>query len=135
MLLHLTVTFLLAEGPDEDVFVGRAAELARLADVLARVRRGQPWLVTIEGESGVGKTALARRGLAAAGLPAWWAQADPAEADLEYGIVGQLVAGAGRRALARYPLLDGEAVRASPFAVGAQLLGLVGERLGAGPVA
>jgi len=53
MLLHLTVTFLLAEGPEEDVFVGRAAELDRLADVVARVRRGQPWLVTIEGESGV----------------------------------------------------------------------------------
>ena len=36
MLLHLTVTFLLAEGPEEDVFVGRAAELAGLADVMAR---------------------------------------------------------------------------------------------------
>jgi len=117
------------------VFVGRAAELAGLADVLARVRGGQPWLVTIEGESGAGKTALARRGLAAAGLAAWWARGDPAETDLEYGIVGQLAAGAGRAALARYPLLAGEAVRAAPFAVGAQLLGLVGDRLGAGPVA
>ena len=133
-LLHWIVTFLFAGGPGEDVFVGRTAELAQLADVLARVRRGQPWLVTIEGESGVGKTALARRGLAAAGLTAWWARADPAEADLEYGIIGQLVAGAGRRALARYPLLAGE-VRSSPFAVGAQLLGLVGDELGAGPVA
>ena len=75
MLLHLTVTFLLAEGPEEDVFVGRAAELARLADVVARVRRGQPWLVTIEGESGVGKTALARRSLAwPAGLRVLWAR-------------------------------------------------------------
>ena len=117
------------------MFVGRAAELAGLADVLARVRGGQPWLVTIEGESGAGKTALARRGLAAAGLAAWWARGDPAETDLEYGIVGQLAAGAGRAALARYPLLAGEAVRAAPFAVGAQLLGLVGDRLGAGPVA
>ena len=64
-LLSWIVTFLLAGGPEEDVFVGRAAELARLADVVARVRGGQPWLVTIEGESGVGKTTLARRGLAA----------------------------------------------------------------------
>ena len=38
--------------------------------VLARVRGGQPWLVTIEGESGAGKTALARRALAEAGLAA-----------------------------------------------------------------
>jgi DNA-binding CsgD family transcriptional regulator len=129
------VTFLLAGGPGEDVFVGRAAELAGLAEVLARVRGGQPWLVTIEGDSGAGKTALARRGLAAAGVTAWWARGDPAEADLEYGIIGQLVAGAGRAALAGYQLLAGEVVRASPFAVGAQLLGLVGDRLGAGPVA
>jgi antitoxin (DNA-binding transcriptional repressor) of toxin-antitoxin stability system len=120
------VTFLLAGGPEEDVFVGRAAELAQLADVLARVRRGQPWLVTIEGESGVGKTALARHGLAAAaGLTAWWARAD-----LEYGIVGQLVAGAARRALARYPLLAGEMVRSSPLAVGCQATSVV--RTGSG---
>ena len=135
MLLHLTVTFLLAEGPEEDVFVGRAAELARLADVVARVRRGQPWLVTIEGESGVGKTALARRSLASSGLTVLWAWADLGEADVEYGIIGQLVRGVDRRMLTRYPLLAGDAVRSSPFAVGAQLLGVVGDRQGAGPVA
>src|SRR5215831_10541290 len=136
MLLHLTVTFLLAEGPEEDVFVGRAAELARLADVLARVRRGQPWLVTIEGESGVGKTALARRSLvSSAGLTVLWARADLGEADVEYGIIGQLVRGVDRQMLARYPLLAGGAVRSSPFAVGAQLLGVVGDQQGAGPVA
>jgi DNA-binding CsgD family transcriptional regulator len=130
------VTFLLAGGPEADVFVGRAAELAGLADVLARVRRGQPWLVTIEGESGVGKTALARRGLAAAaGLTAWWARADPGEADLEYGIIEQLLRSVDRRVLARYPLLAGDLVRSSPFAVGAQLLGIVGDEQDAGPVA
>jgi len=136
MLLHLTVTFLLAGGPEEDVFVGRAAELARLADVVARVRRGQPWLVTIEGESGVGKTALARHSLASSsGLTVLWAWADLGEADVEYGIIGQLARGVDRRMLARYPLLAGDAVRSSPFAVGAQLLGVVGDRQGAGPVA
>src|SRR5215468_10345059 len=89
-----SMTFLLAGGPEGDVFVGRKAELARLADVLARVRHGEPWLVTIEGESGVGKTALARRCLAAApGQTAWWARADPGEADLEYGVIGQLLRG------------------------------------------
>src|SRR5215472_10543707 len=94
------MTFLLAGRPEGDVFVGRKAELARLADALARVRQGEPWLVTIEGESGVGKTALARRSLtSSAGLIALWARADPGEADLEYG-PGRLGPGraGGRRA-------------------------------------
>ena len=135
-LLHWIVTSLLPGGPEEDVFVGRKAELAELADVVARARDGQPWLVTIEGESGVGKTALARRALAAAtGLTALWARADPGEADVEYGIIGQLMRGVDRRALARYPSLAGEVVRSSPFAVGAQMLGMIGDQQGAGPVA
>jgi DNA-binding CsgD family transcriptional regulator len=132
----LIVTFLLAGGPGEDVFVGRRAELARLADVLARVRQGQPWLVTIEGESGVGKTALARRSLASStGLTALWARADPTEADLDYGIIEQLARGVERQVLARYPLLAGDVAGSSPFAVGAQLLGVIGDQQRAAPVA
>ena len=50
-----------------DVFVGRTAELARMAEVIARVEAGQPWLVAVEGDPGVGKTALVRRGLAVRG--------------------------------------------------------------------
>ena len=135
-LLHLIVTSLRPGGPEEDVFVGRKAELVLLADVMARVRDGQPWLVTIEGESGVGKTALARRFLAAeTGLTVLRARADPGEADLEYGIIEQLARGVDPRALAGYPLLLGEAARSSPFAVGAQVLGMIGDRQGAGPVA
>jgi DNA-binding CsgD family transcriptional regulator len=135
-LLNLIVTFVLAGGPEEDVFIGRKAELAQLADVVARVRQSQPWLVTIEGESGVGKTALARRCLAdSAGLTSLWARADPSEADLDYGIIDQLVRGVDRRVLARYPLLAGDVVEPSPFAVGAQLLGLIGDQQDAGPVA
>ena len=42
MSLKLIVTFLLAGGPEEDVFIGRKAELAGLADVLAQVRRASP---------------------------------------------------------------------------------------------
>jgi DNA-binding CsgD family transcriptional regulator/antitoxin (DNA-binding transcriptional repressor) of toxin-antitoxin stability system len=130
------VTSFLAGGPEEDVFVGREAELARLADVIARVRQGESWLVTIEGESGVGKTALARRSLASsAGLTAFWARADPSEADLGYGIVEQLLRGVDRRVLARYPFLAGDVVKSSPFAVGAQLLGVIGDQQADGPVA
>src|SRR5689334_15601630 len=55
--------------PPLDVFVGRTAELARMAEVIARMQAGQPWLVAVEGDPGVGKTSLVRRGLAeAAGL-------------------------------------------------------------------
>ncbi len=95
--------------------------------MVARVRQGQPWLVTIEGESGVGKTALARRLMAsAAGLTLLWARADPGETDLDHGIIGQFVRGVGQRVLAGYPLLAGDMMRATPFAVGAEFLELVG---------
>ena len=54
------------QPPPLGVFVGRTAERARVAEVMARVKAGQPWLVAIEGNPGVGKTALARRCLAEA---------------------------------------------------------------------
>ena len=79
-----------------DPFIGRAAELARVAEVISRVEAGQPWLVAIEGDPGVGKTALARRCLAeAADLRVLSARADQAEADLDFGIVDQLLRAAG----------------------------------------
>ena len=79
-----------------DLFVGRAAELASLAEVVTQVEAGQPWLVAIEGDPGVGKTALARRCLAGAtDLTVLWARADQAETDLDFGIVEQLLRAAG----------------------------------------
>jgi DNA-binding CsgD family transcriptional regulator len=123
--------------PPLGVFVGRAAELARVAQVGARVGTGQPWLVAIEGDPGVGKTALARRCLAGAGeagsrvLPA---RADRAEADLDFGLVDQLLraAGAGFQLAG---LADGTGPVVSSFAVGARLLEVVGEQQAQGPVA
>src|SRR5215470_1552667 len=79
-----------------DVFVGRSAELARVAEVVSRVEAGQPWLVAIEGDPGMGKTSLARRCLAQApGLTVLSARADQAEADLDFGLVDQLLRAAG----------------------------------------
>jgi predicted ATPase len=114
-----------------DVFVGRAAELARVAEVAARVEAGEPWLVAVEGDSGVGKTALARRCLAgAAGLRVLQARASLPEADLDFGIVDQLFRTAGGA------LLTGETGGpTSSFAVGAQLLEVVGEQLATGALA
>jgi hypothetical protein len=36
-----------------DVFVGRAAELTRVAEVITQVEAGQPGLVAIEGDPGL----------------------------------------------------------------------------------
>ena len=117
-----------------DVFVGRAAELARAAEVVARVETGQPRLVAIEGEPGVGKTALARRCLAGVpGLRVLSARADQAEADLDFGLADQLFRVAG----AVPPVLPaGGAGSAAPsFAVGARLLEVVSEQQPSGAVA
>ena len=79
-----------------DLFVGRAPELTSFAEILTRVEAGQPWLVAIEGDPGVGKTALARRCLTeVAGLRVLSARADQAETDLDFGIVDQLLRAAG----------------------------------------
>jgi len=79
-----------------EVFVGRAAELAQVAEIVARVEAGQPWLVAIEGDPGVGKTTLARRCLAgASGLRVLLARAGQAEVDLEFGLADQLFLAAG----------------------------------------
>jgi len=114
--------------PPLEVFVGRAAELARVAEVLARVAAGQPWLVAIEGDPGVGKTSLARRCLAgASGLRVLSARADQAETDLDFGLVDQLLRTAGGGLPPVLPV-GGTGLTASSFAVGAQLLEVVGER-------
>jgi hypothetical protein len=118
-----------------DVFVGRAAELARVAEVVTRVQAGQPWLVTIEGDPGLGKTSLARRCLAGVpGLRVLWARAGQAETDLDFGLVDQLLRAAGdasRLSLAA----GGDGPPASSFAAGAYVLEVVGEQAASGPVA
>jgi predicted ATPase len=118
-----------------DVFVGRDAELAAFAEVVTRVEAGQPWLVAIEGDPGVGKTTLARRCLAgAADLKVLSARADQAETDLDFGLVDQLL----RAASVDSPmaaLMDGTGAQASSFAVGARLLQVVGEQLATGALA
>ena len=114
-----------------DPFIGRTAELARVAEVISRVEAGQPWLVAIEGDPGVGKTALARRCLAeAADLQVLSARADQAEADLDFGIVDQLLRAAGGMVPTATP--NGAA---SSFSVGAGLLEVVGEQQAAAALA
>ena len=114
-----------------DVFVGRAAQRAQVAEVVARAEAGQPWLVAIEGDPGVGKTALVRRCLAeAAGLRVLQARASLPEADLDFGIVDQLLRPTGEAVLTAET-----SAPTSSFAVGARLLEVIGEQLATGALA
>jgi AAA ATPase domain len=115
--------------PPLGVFVGRAGERARVAAA------GQPWLVAIEGDPGLGKTTLARRCLAeTAGLRVLQARASQAETDLEFGLADQLLRAAGSPADLVNPG-SGTTTDVSSFAVGARLLTVIGEQAAAGPVA
>ena len=117
------------------VFVGREAELAQVADVLARVAEGQPWLVAIEGDPGMGKTTLTRRALAQVpGLKVLSARGDQAESDLEFGLVDQLLRASGDASWPAAAAGEGHSA-ASSFAVGARLLEVVGDQQATGPVA
>jgi DNA-binding CsgD family transcriptional regulator len=99
--------------------------------VLARVEAGEPWLVAVEGDPGVGKTALVRQCLArAADVEVLSARADQAEADLDFGIVDQLLRATGSVVPAALPG-SGTGLAASSFTVGARLLEVVGEQAAA----
>jgi DNA-binding CsgD family transcriptional regulator len=128
-----------------DVFVGRSAEIARITEVITRVQAGEPWLVAIEGDPGIGKTSLMRHCLAqATDLKVLSARADPAETDLDLGIVDQLLRAAGgaappvlaEAALAGAALTEaGTGGPVSSFAAGARLLEVVGGQQSAEAVA
>jgi DNA-binding CsgD family transcriptional regulator len=118
-----------ATATDRGVFVGRADELAVLTAAAAAARGGQPQVVLVEGEAGIGKSSLLTRfaaGLADATVLR--AGGDEAELLLPYGIVGQLVASArgtgGQPGLLASALLsDG----VDPLAVGADLVVWLGQ--------
>ena len=120
--------------PPLDLFVGRAAERARIAEVLTRVEAGQPWLVAIAGDPGMGKTTLARRCLTeATGLRVLSARADQAEADLDFGIADQLLRSAGDTTRTAPSAVETDSPTSS-FVMGARLLEVVGQQA-KGPVA
>jgi ATP/maltotriose-dependent transcriptional regulator MalT len=127
----------MAPLPAHEVFVGRAAELEQLCWQLSAVRLGRSRLVVVEGEAGIGKSALIRRFLSeASDLRVVTASGDEAEASLPYGMITQVIASAGTACLEAFPLLrGGPPSTADPLAVGGGLLGLLGEMQDSGPVA
>uniref|UniRef100_A0AAU1IC40 AAA family ATPase n=2 Tax=unclassified Streptomyces TaxID=2593676 RepID=A0AAU1IC40_9ACTN len=122
-------------GPPRE-FVGRDEELKTLRECLEAGRRGVPWLVVVQGRSGIGKTALIRRALGAfADTTVWWAGCDPAEQDWPLSAIDQLLRRADRAALREFPALDALLPSSSAAEVGAQLLQLLGQAEQSSPVA
>ena len=119
--------------PTDEPFVGRADELALLNAEMRRVRSGEPRLVWLTGEAGIGKTSLLRRFVGGlSGVRVLWASGDENETDLAYGVISQLLPdllagepGAGLAALR--PETD-------PLAAGADLLSELGMLQSSGPV-
>ena len=94
-------------------FVGRPAELVLLGEALTSARADSSAIVVVEGESGIGKTALLRRAVRdATDASVVWASGDEAESVLEFGVARQLLADMSAQAP------SGDEV----FAVGAALL-------------
>ena len=70
-----------------EVIVGREPELARLDEALARARAGTPVVVLVTGEAGMGKSQLVSAVGERTDALVVPVACDPAEADLDYGVV------------------------------------------------
>jgi DNA-binding CsgD family transcriptional regulator/tetratricopeptide (TPR) repeat protein len=100
-------------------FVGRADELALLDESFTAARAGHPRVVVVEGEPGIGKTALLRQAVRLApDASVVWASGDPVEAALEGGMARQLLAG--------WPAPGPAAAGGDSLALGAALLAGIG---------
>ncbi|HVV18307.1 MAG TPA: AAA family ATPase [Pseudonocardiaceae bacterium] len=120
-----------------DVFVGRSAQLRQIENRADEVRAGDARLVVIEGESGVGKTALLRRVLLRlADFRIWRAACDRSERHLPFEMLGQLVGRLAPAELRSCPALIAPiAAGLTPAQAGVQLLRLADRVRPAGPLA
>ncbi len=114
---------------DTRLFVGRAVELDALRSFAAEVWAGEPRLVIVEGDAGVGKSSLLRRAVAELDdCHVLRASGDEAEMMVPYGVIDQLVANAGVDAVEGLDLLLRLRVASDtavePSAVGAELIRL-----------
>jgi DNA-binding CsgD family transcriptional regulator len=117
--------------------MGRAAELETIAECRARAAAGTPWAVVVQGEAGIGKTALVRRGLLPGPdrLHVCWAGCDPAEQDLPYGVLDQLLRRLPRGTGGLRDLAGSLTPAASPLALGGDLLAVLASAADAAPLA
>jgi DNA-binding CsgD family transcriptional regulator len=123
--MHLAADTMLVARP----FVGRARQLALLAEVFAGAAAGRPMVVLVEGEAGIGKSTLLARATAELGgadAVVLRAVGDETESELQLGMVGQLVAGISPLPPELSAVLDGSG-EPGPLAAGAGLLALLGD--------
>ncbi|MBF8186647.1 AAA family ATPase, partial [Nonomuraea sp. K274] len=116
------------ERSRDEHFVGRCRELAVLHAQLGRACEGRSGLVVLDGPAGIGKTALAGEFLSAVeNAIVLDVSGEEGEAELPYGVLGQLAAQAQPvpEALACLPG-PGAPAPADPLVVGAALLELLG---------
>lgn len=116
--------------------VGRAEELARLRAELALARSGTPRVLVVQGDAGIGKTALLEHLLdAESELITLRATGEPWEAFVAYGIIDQLLREAGVSTSRLQITRDRSLPAEEPVGVGAWLLEVVGELQRRQPVA
>ncbi len=105
---------------DAEAFLERDREVALLEEAIAATRRGAGRVIVIEGEAGIGKTALLGAALACArrlGVRALPARGGEHEREFGFGIVRQLFEDALLAASAdeRLAVLEGPASQAAPL--------------------
>jgi predicted ATPase len=123
------------DAPPARVFVGRVPELGALAAALAAARAGDPQVVMVQGEAGIGKSSLISEFLGGQrDLSAITASGEAAETVLPYGVIQQLAAEAAAASpgvLAGLELLlRGPGPAADPLAVGMELRALISSMQG-----
>ena len=109
--------------------MGRDAERAVASIAIDHALAGSPQLVVVEGEPGVGKSALARAIAEAmpAGSVVLWARSEEVERQLDFGVVDQLIREAGAAGLSSPPTIQRGGTRPDPLVVGEVILGLTEE--------
>jgi DNA-binding CsgD family transcriptional regulator len=124
-------------------FVGREAELARLAEAWRRAQQDRPCLAVVEGPGGIGKTALVDaflESVVGGSGCALRASGEETESGLAFGVLDQLLGsvsarGGGRGGTGLLAALRGEDRGAiEPMTAGAGLLDALGELQRSGPV-
>ncbi|MET7391695.1 ATP-binding protein [Streptomyces sp. NPDC005529] len=118
-------------------FAGRSVELSAVDDCRKQTVAGSPWLVVVQGEAGIGKTALARRAVAPGQdrLRVCWVGCDLAEQEFPYGVVDQILRRLPPDTAGVSELVRSLSPSASPLSVGSGLLTALGTATDTAPVA